>query len=94
MVVETSALVAVLFAEPERDRFIALLAGAEDALISAATLVEAAIVMEARTGDEELATWTSCWRLRRCAAWRSTMCRRTWRGMRSRGSGSDARRQG
>lgn len=52
MVVDTSALLAVLFGEPERDRFIALLADAEDALISAATLVEASIVMQARTGAD------------------------------------------
>jgi ribonuclease VapC len=52
VVVDTSALLAVLFDEPERDRFIALLADAEDALISAATLVEASIVMQAKTGDD------------------------------------------
>jgi ribonuclease VapC len=52
VVVDTSALVAVLFDEPERERFIALLADAEDALISAATLVEATIVMQAKTGDD------------------------------------------
>ncbi len=52
MVVDSSALLAVLFGEPERDRFIALLADAEDALISAATLVEASIVMQAKTGDD------------------------------------------
>jgi len=52
VVVDSSALLAVLFGEPERDRFIALLADAEDALISAATLVEASIVMQAKTGDD------------------------------------------
>ena len=52
MVVDTSALLAVLLDEPERDRFIALLADAEDPLISAATLVEASIVMQAKTGDD------------------------------------------
>lgn len=55
MVVDTSALVAVLFGEPERDPFIALLADADDPLISAATLVETSIVMQARTGDEGVA---------------------------------------
>ncbi len=48
---DTSALLAVLFGESERDEFIALLGDADDALISAATLVEASIVMQARTGD-------------------------------------------
>jgi ribonuclease VapC len=52
MVLDTSALVAVLLGEPERDRFIALLADAEDPLISAATLVETSIVMLAKTGAE------------------------------------------
>jgi len=52
MIVDTSALVAVLLGEPERDRFIRLIADAEDPLISAATLVEASIVMQSRTGDE------------------------------------------
>jgi ribonuclease VapC len=52
MVVDTSALVAVLFQEPERDEFIALLADADDPLISAATLVEASIVIRTKTGRE------------------------------------------
>ena len=52
MVVDTSALVAVLLGEPERDRFIELLADAEDPLISAATLLETSIVMLAKTGAE------------------------------------------
>ncbi len=50
MVIDTSALVAILLAEPERDRFVELLADATDPLISAATLVEASIVMLAKTG--------------------------------------------
>lgn len=52
MVVDTSALLAILLGEPERYDCIALLAGADDPLISTATLVEASIVMQARTGDE------------------------------------------
>jgi len=51
MIVDSSALLAVLLDEPECSRFIALLADAEDPLISAATLVEASIVMQAKTGD-------------------------------------------
>ena len=50
MVLDTSALLAMLLAEPERDAFIALLSDAEDPLLSAATLVEASIVMQAKTG--------------------------------------------
>ena len=51
MVLDTSALLAMLLGEPERDRFIGVLADAQDPLISAATLVEASIVMWAKTGD-------------------------------------------
>ena len=53
----------MLLAEPERDTYVALLADAEDPLISAPTLVEASTVMLAKTGragiqdlDELLAT--------------------------------------
>jgi len=52
VVVDTSALIAVLLGEPERDRFVDLLAEADDPLISAATLVEASIVMLAKTGPD------------------------------------------
>jgi ribonuclease VapC len=52
VVLDTSALLAILFAEPERDPLIDVLAQARDPLISAATLVEASIVMRARTGAE------------------------------------------
>jgi len=52
MVIDTSAFVAVLLGEPERDRFIGLLADTEDPLISAATLVETSIVMLAKTGPD------------------------------------------
>jgi ribonuclease VapC len=51
VVIDTSALVAILLGEPQRERLIELLAGADDPLISAATLVEASIVMLAKTGD-------------------------------------------
>ena len=50
MVVDTSALLAILFDEPEQEPFRELLSAAEDPLISAATLLEASIVMRARTG--------------------------------------------
>ena len=55
MVLDTSALLAVLLGEPERDPFIVVLAEAEDPLISAATLVESSIVMRAKTGDHGVA---------------------------------------
>lgn len=63
MVLDTSAIVAILFDEPESVRFIALLADADDPLISAATLLETSIVIQAKLGnagvadlDEMLAT--------------------------------------
>lgn len=52
MVIDTSALIAILLAESESEQFIELLAGADDPLISAATLVEASIVMLAKTGPD------------------------------------------
>ena len=50
MVLDTSAIVAILLREPEHDAFATLLAGAADPLISAATLLETSIVMQAKTG--------------------------------------------
>jgi ribonuclease VapC len=55
VVLDTSALLAVLLGEPESDPFIVVLADAEDPLISAATLVESSIVMRAKTGDGGIA---------------------------------------
>ena len=51
MVLDTSALVAILLGEPECDQFIAALAQAEDPLISAGTLLEASIVLQSKLGD-------------------------------------------
>jgi ribonuclease VapC len=51
MVVDSSAIVAVLEDEPERPSFARALARANDPLISAATLLESSIVMHRRSGD-------------------------------------------
>src|SRR6185437_7308388 len=51
MVIDTSAIVAILFNEPERHEFDRLIAAADIRLISAVTRVEAAFVIEGRTGD-------------------------------------------
>lgn len=51
MVVDTSALVAILLEEPERDTFVEQIAEAEDPMVSATTLAEASIVMQSRAGD-------------------------------------------
>jgi len=45
MVVDTSALVAILRDEPERDAFLDVLAITEDPVISAATLLECSMVL-------------------------------------------------
>jgi len=44
MVLDTSALVAILRDEPERDSFVDVLSAAEDPMISAATLLECSMV--------------------------------------------------
>jgi ribonuclease VapC len=51
MVIDTSAIVAILFNEPERLAFDRLIAGHDVRLVSAITRVEAAFVIEGRTGD-------------------------------------------
>ena len=52
MVIDTSALMAILQGEPERKLFIQTIANHPDPVISAATLVEAGMVAEARLGAE------------------------------------------
>lgn len=51
MVIDTSAIVAILFDEPEREAFDLLIAEDDIRLVSAVTRVEAAFVVEGRTGD-------------------------------------------
>ncbi len=52
MVVDTSALIAILLLEPEAERFTRAIADARPRLISAANLLEAAIVIEGRLGPK------------------------------------------
>jgi ribonuclease VapC len=54
MVVDTSALLAILQDEPERRRFNEALESAAARLISVATLVETSIIIESRFGAEGL----------------------------------------
>ena len=54
MVVDTSALVAMLLGEPESDQLITALAEADDPVISAGTLLEVSIVMQSKLGDAGL----------------------------------------
>ena len=53
MVIDTSALVAILSLEPEAARLAQAIEADPTRLISAATLLEAGIVMEARLGAAE-----------------------------------------
>jgi len=50
MVIDTSALLAILFDEPEREAFVEAITTVERTLVSAATLVETSIVLEHRVG--------------------------------------------
>ena len=52
MVVDTSALVAILFDEPERARFLSYLSDDPVLFLSAASLFESSIVFESRKGIE------------------------------------------
>jgi len=51
MVIDTSALAAIFFAEPERDSFLAAITTAGSRLVSAATVLETGIVLESRQGE-------------------------------------------
>lgn len=52
MVIDTSALIAILFNEPERRSFNEAIEAATDRAMSAATFVEASIVVEGRRGAD------------------------------------------
>jgi ribonuclease VapC len=51
MVIDTSALAAIFFAEPERPSFLHAITDAGSRLISAACVLETGIVLEARQGE-------------------------------------------
>ncbi len=51
MVIDTSAFAAIFFAEPERQKFLAAITAAGTRLVSAATVLETGIVLEARQGE-------------------------------------------
>lgn len=51
MVIDTSALLAIFLAEPERQRFLKLLTDAGTRLMSAANVLETGIVLEAKRGE-------------------------------------------
>jgi ribonuclease VapC len=51
MVIDTSALVAIFFVEPEREHFLEAIAAAENRLLSAASVLETGMVLEGRQGE-------------------------------------------
>jgi ribonuclease VapC len=51
MVIDTSALAAIFFAEPERQRFLNAITSADNRLLSAASMLETGIVLESRQGE-------------------------------------------
>ena len=56
MVVDTSALVAILQNEPERRAFNEMIESAESCILSAVSLVEVSIVIESRYGSDGIRT--------------------------------------
>lgn len=56
MVVDSSALVAILLGEAEREAFLAAIRDAPTRLVSTATLVETAVVLMMRRGDQAVDT--------------------------------------
>lgn len=51
IVIDTSALAAIVFDEPEREVFLGVIAGAEHVLLATPTLVEARLVVHGRRGQ-------------------------------------------
>ncbi len=51
VVIDTSALLAILLSEPERGKFLELLSESETRLLSAANALETAMVVESRRGE-------------------------------------------
>lgn len=50
MIIDTSAILAILFREPDAERFARAITAASSRRISAATLLEATIILESRSG--------------------------------------------
>ena len=99
MVIDTSAIVAIAFNEPEAEAFEQRVADAPMRLISAATVLEAAMVIETRLGERggsELDLWLHKARVEIIAvdAEQADQARRAWRrfGKRPPSRGSEFRR--
>ena len=62
MILDTSALLAVLFGEKDAETYAQAISQAEVCRISAATFVEVSIVVESQTGDAGSRQWDSFFR--------------------------------
>ena len=62
MIVDTSALLAVLFGERDAENYARAISEAEICRISAATFVEVSVVVESQTGDAGSRQWDSFFR--------------------------------
>ena len=62
MILDTSAVIAILLEEPEAPRFAGIIGEAESCTISAATFVEVSIIVEARKSDAGIRLWDSFFR--------------------------------
>ena len=51
MVIDTSAVIAILLDEPEHDSFARLIADADVRMMSAASVLETCMILESRAGD-------------------------------------------
>ena len=74
MIVDTSAVLAILFDEPDADRFIGEIAQASGCRMSAANFLEAAFVIEARAGFGKEDTSSTFSSRERPSSW----CRYPW----------------
>ena len=63
MIVDTSAILAILFAEPDAQRYARAIGYAAVCRMSVATLVEDSIVVESQTGDSGGRQWDQFFRL-------------------------------
>ena len=62
MIVDTSALLAILFGEKDAENYARAISQADVCRISAATFVEVSVVVEAQTGDAGSRQWDSFFR--------------------------------
>lgn len=51
MVIDTSAIIAILFGEPEADNLIRVISQSQETIMSSFSVLEAGIVMEAKKGE-------------------------------------------